>query len=110
MARLSCIGLICITLCAGGITLARQIGQSHALPLAAIFTTPDGTPCPEVCLFGAQPGKTTYQEAILLLQQHSVTRTLRRRESGNELLSIFESESADFDVEIAKSQDSDVLA
>jgi hypothetical protein len=110
MKRWGCIGLICIAVCAGAITLARRIGSTQVSPLAVIFTNPDGTPCPDVCLFGAQPGKTTYQEAILLVQQHPFTRALQRRESGNELISLFESQTSDFKMHITKSKDNDVLA
>jgi hypothetical protein len=110
MARLGCIGLICIAVCAGAITLARRIGSAQVSPLAVIFTNPDGTPCPNVCLFGAQPGKTGFEETISLLQQHPFTRALRRYESGDEFTSVFEDKGADFAVRIAKSQDNDVLA
>ncbi len=110
MRRVIYIVLILIAACAGTMVLARQIGQAHALPLAAIFTRPDGTPCAEVCLFGAVPGKTGYQETMLLLKQHPLTRSLRRRETGNELLSIFESKDGDFNILIARSQGNTALA
>lgn len=110
MARLGCIGLICIAVCAGAVTLARRIGGMRVSPLAAIFTMPDGTPCPEVCFFGVQPGKTSYQEAVLLVQKHPFTRLLHRNGRSNDRFSIFQSTDASFDVEFAKSLDGDELA
>ncbi len=110
MTRLSSVAFICIAVCAGAITLALRVGQSNALAQAAIFTAPDGTPCPEVCLFGAEPGKTSYAEAVRLLEQHPFTRALHLSVSSNERFSAFESKNAGFAVQIAKAWDSDTLA
>ncbi len=103
MRRIGCVGLICIALCAGGITLARRIGGTQVSPLAAIFTLPDGTPCPETCLFGVQPGKTSYDQAILLVQQHPFTRALRGNPSNIAAESLFGASDVSFMVEIAGS-------
>lgn len=110
MARLTCVALIGVALCAGAVTLARRVGLSSVLAQAAIFTAPDGTPCPEVCLFGAEPGKTSYTEAVRLLEQHPFTRALHRSVNSNENFSAFESKNAGFIVQIAKAWDSDTLA
>ncbi len=46
-------------------------------PLMPLFTMPDGSPCQMPCLFGIKAGETTLEDAIALVQTHSLTRNLR---------------------------------
>src|SRR5262249_11028164 len=39
-----------------------------------IFTNPDGSACQQPCLFGIRPGTTTYDQAVVLLKTHPLTR------------------------------------
>ena len=71
MARRLLIGaLVLIALFAGAITLTRAVGQGQPAEIEDIFTAPDGTPCPQLCLFGVTPGQTTAGQAAALLRAH----------------------------------------
>jgi hypothetical protein len=60
---------------AAAIFLARQIGLQRPNPsiLTKVFTNADGTPCNMPCAFGIEVGKTSFDDAILLLGQHPLT-------------------------------------
>src|SRR5579864_3430262 len=59
------------------IGLVRLIGGTQSVPLAMLFTQPDGTPCQRPCLFGVQPGQTSYKQAVELLRNHPFTQALQ---------------------------------
>ncbi len=59
-----------------GMLVARAIGGTQPNPVAAWRTNPDGSSCGESCLFGITPGVTTIDEAIKLIETHSLTRVL----------------------------------
>jgi hypothetical protein len=59
------------------IGMAPLIGGAQSAPLAMLFTKPDGTPCQRPCLFGVQPGLTSYTQAVELLRNHPFTRTFQ---------------------------------
>ncbi len=66
-------------LAAAMVSVSRLIGgHGHPLAVAAWFTNPDGATCERPCLFGIIPGETSYQDAIRLIEQHSLTRSLVR--------------------------------
>src|SRR5262249_16135091 len=56
----------------GGIRLGG--GKPPTPTLAQLFTNSDGSPCQQPCMFGIQPGKTTMDEAVILLGAHLLTR------------------------------------
>ena len=75
MARRLLVGALTLTvLFTLAITLTRAIGQRQSPDAEAIFTTPDGTPCPQVCLFGVAPGQTTAEQAAAMLRAHPLLR------------------------------------
>jgi len=41
-----------------------------------MFRNADGSPCATPCLFGIRPGVTPYNEALMILRQHPLTRDL----------------------------------
>jgi hypothetical protein len=55
------------------IGLARLIGSTQSARLAMLFTNWDTTPCQRPCLFGVQPGQTSYNQAVELLRHHPFT-------------------------------------
>src|SRR5260221_630421 len=61
------------------------IGASRKsdMQLALVSTNPDGTPCEEICLFGAQPEKMNYAQIQGLLMQHPFLRGLHLESRPN---------------------------
>jgi hypothetical protein len=74
MVRLTRFLLLSMLICTCGVVLTRWVGTRTLPALAAIFTTPDGLPCAQLCLFGVQPGLTTTPDAITLLTTHPLIR------------------------------------
>jgi hypothetical protein len=56
------------------ITLTRAVGRGQLPQAEGIFTMPDGTACPRLCLFGVMPGITTAAQAATLLRAHPLIR------------------------------------
>ncbi len=80
MRRLVRYAVALTILAAAIVSAARWIGRyGRPLAVAAWFTNPDGATCERPCLFGIIPGETSYQDAIRLIEQHSLTRSLVRR-------------------------------
>lgn len=59
------------------IGMAPLIGGAQSVHLATLFANPDGKPCQRPCLFGVQPGLTSYTQAVELLRNHPFTRTFQ---------------------------------
>jgi hypothetical protein len=76
MRRMLWITVIAFASLSAGIFFARHEGRQRTLPLSALFTSPDGTPCN--CLFGIRPGKTTLDEALRIVSTHPLARQLFR--------------------------------
>jgi hypothetical protein len=68
----------------GAVCGMRLLGGARPSPLSALFTNPDGTPCPHPCLFGIRPGISDQAEAASLLAAHPLTRTFKRDERSVE--------------------------
>lgn len=62
---------------------AWLVGNTQSNPLDVLFAAPDGSPCPMPCLFGVRPGQMTVDEALQILQQHPLTRKMRRQVLDN---------------------------
>src|SRR5579859_475753 len=62
----------------GAALLSRAVGAASPSPLDILFTNPDGSPCQMPCLFGVRPGQMTVDQAQQLLEQHPLTRTMRK--------------------------------
>src|SRR5512133_1699784 len=56
-----------------GIAYFIYVPPIHADPVHLLFTYPSGTACDHPCLFGVQPGKTSYADAFALLRAHPLT-------------------------------------
>jgi hypothetical protein len=57
--------------CAVLVVAARFAGSTRAdTHFAMLFTKPDGTRCTDACLFGVEPGHTTYADALNMLRTH----------------------------------------
>lgn len=69
------LALFFITL--GYLCIGKAIGGFRYDPMAGLFTYPDGSPCPMPCLFGIEPGKTSFQNAEIFIQTHPMTSNLR---------------------------------
>lgn len=69
--RLTLVLLLIHTL---GIAAVRALSDHVPTALETMFTTPDGAPCPQSCLFGVIPGVTTAEQAVQLLKDHPITR------------------------------------
>lgn len=52
----------------------------NASTFGALFTTPDGFRCGEMCLFGIRPGLTSLDDAQRMIAEHPLTRDLREIE------------------------------
>ncbi|MBX3062952.1 MAG: hypothetical protein KF726_08250 [Anaerolineae bacterium] len=74
MARWLRLTLILLLIHMLGVSLVRTLVHSVPTTLEKLFTSPDGMPCPQSCLFGVIPGVTTVTEAVRLLHDHPVTR------------------------------------
>src|SRR5262249_34087493 len=58
-----------------GATLAvHLVGGTRPMPVATLFSNPDGSPCQQACLFGIVPGQTTASDALLILKAHPLSR------------------------------------
>src|SRR5258708_25648147 len=55
------------------VTGARVLGSTQSTPISLLVTKPDGTPCPCACLFGVEPGKTSFTHVGELLRIHPFT-------------------------------------
>jgi len=74
MLRLSRFLVFSIFGCALSVVFTRWVGAASLPALASVFTTPDGLPCPQLCLFGVQPGTTRADAAVRLLTTHPLIR------------------------------------
>jgi hypothetical protein len=76
---------VCNLACAVLVLLARGVGTMAAPPaLAQVFTTADGQPCPQMCLFGVMPDLTLFVDVPALLAQHPLSRDLALRPASND--------------------------
>lgn len=80
MARLYRLALGCIGVLALLMLVGRLVGSTRPLPLAILFTNPDGSTCQRPCLFGIRPGETTFDQAFALLREHPFIRQAAPRE------------------------------
>jgi hypothetical protein len=76
MMRLLRLILIATSILTIPIFLIRQINGSQSSQFAMVFTNPDGSPCKMPCMFGIKPGETKYEDAVKLLREHPITRSL----------------------------------
>lgn len=60
--------LVCTAIFAGSLRYDPMIG---------LFTNPDGSRCEMPCLFGIRAGETTFEDVIILVQNHPMTHNLR---------------------------------
>jgi hypothetical protein len=84
MFRLIRLMLLLVITCAAAIFAARLVGRTRPVPLAILFTNPNGTPCPRPCLFGVQPGVTSFSDAVAMVRAHPFTRALGRDELSDQ--------------------------
>src|SRR5579871_4106812 len=59
------------------VSIARVVGQVQSSQLALLFANPNGSACQHPCLFGVQPGQTSYAQAVALLRTHPFTHSMR---------------------------------
>lgn len=60
---------------AASLLVMRLVGAARPPSLLERATSnPDGTPCDQACMFGIQPGETSGEEAMRLLEMHPLTR------------------------------------
>src|SRR5258708_7853668 len=78
MLRFYRLSFLLILAFVGVLVLIRLFNAGQASSFAALFNNPDGSICKGFCLFGVQPGETTPQTAVDLLQAHPLTRHLRQ--------------------------------
>lgn len=74
MQRLIVLAVLLSVTLGGSIVTARDRGRLYSPPLVGVFTTADGSRC--TCLFGIQPGKTLFDDAIRMVEQHPLARQL----------------------------------
>jgi hypothetical protein len=77
----------CVLFAGAAVAAPRLVAD----PAALIFTTPDGSRCEALCLFGIEVGETSYEEAIDLLEAHPLTRDMERADSLGRNGTIFRS-------------------
>ncbi|MFN7209756.1 MAG: hypothetical protein ACK4P1_05100 [Aggregatilineales bacterium] len=65
-------GALMVSALLGG---ARALGSAQDVDWRALFTAPDGAPCPRLCLFGVMPARHTPEEALEILRAHPLTRS-----------------------------------
>ena len=82
MKRLVCWCVVLNSLYIVFTVLAVLSARGQTNPFASMSMSPDGQACAMPCLFGIEPGVTTYQEAIRLLRQHPLTRQLQQIDSA----------------------------
>lgn len=84
--------------------------RRQPIPLASLFSDPDGVPCPTLCLFGIYQGVTTADEAVSLLKAHPLTRNLTilkgKNQQGPLRINAWNPDNSDLDLEIDFDQDS----
>jgi hypothetical protein len=61
-----------------GLFLGKSFSPSKSDVLGKLFAYPDGSLCKMPCLLGIQPGLTTPEQALVLIQEHTYTK-------GNEI-------------------------
>jgi hypothetical protein len=77
ISRLLRIALWLMIAFAAIITAACWAGSARAeTRFAMLFTYPDGRRCEHACLFGVQPGHTTFADALVLLRTHPFLESL----------------------------------
>ncbi|MCC7448334.1 MAG: hypothetical protein IT324_13015 [Anaerolineae bacterium] len=84
MFRLIRLTILLVITCGTAIFAARLVGRTRPVPLAILFTNPNGTPCPRPCLFGVQPGATSFSDAVAMVRAHPFTRALGRDEISDQ--------------------------
>lgn len=70
MLRINVLVLALMIIFLAVISAERRPGNTGSSELAVIFTSADGTPCHLPCLFGIEPGKTPFADAVNLLMSH----------------------------------------
>jgi hypothetical protein len=75
--------LIVTTLCTAAIGMTQWMTRQQPPPVLTIFTNPDGTPCDRPCLFGVQPGLTSFDRAVELLRAHPFTASFEPNLAGD---------------------------
>lgn len=108
MRRFVLVTLVLIAALSALVGGVRQAHRDDSSPLWLIFTNPDGTDCPKLCLFGLIPGAISFEEAVALLKLHPLTAELLQYEGGNEHISTFQDDQ--INVILVKSSQDDTLA
>jgi hypothetical protein len=57
-----------------GLVLGKSFSPSKSDVLGKLFANPDGLPCQKPCILGIQPGFTTPEQALELIQAHTYTK------------------------------------
>ncbi|MBX3065427.1 MAG: hypothetical protein KF726_20800 [Anaerolineae bacterium] len=66
--------LLLLLIITASLLAARLIGERRiSAALTTVMTSPDGTLCQQLCLFGIVPGQTSIAEADAILRSHSLT-------------------------------------
>jgi hypothetical protein len=64
------ITIVVMSLFLAAIVGVRTVSAAQKSPIVALFSTPDGSPCVQPCMFGVRPGETLFNDAVQLLKQH----------------------------------------
>src|SRR5262249_50436568 len=72
-----------IVLCAFSAGIIHDGSSQQPSSVLALFTKPDGTPCERPCLFGVQPGITSFDQALALLRAHPFTHRFEPNLAGD---------------------------
>jgi hypothetical protein len=76
MIRFSRLCLVLFGSFAAMLVTIRLVGAAQPDPASALFAGPDGSPCTMPCMFGIQPGETTLDETLRLIETHQVLSTM----------------------------------
>ena len=77
MLRLFRLMLVLIAVHITLIGVAHLLTRNEHPAFLDLFTNPDGTLCERPCLFGIQPGETSMDEALVILQTHWLLTNVR---------------------------------
>lgn len=80
MRRLFALTAVLLALWAALIGVVRLGAEMRPSRFAAMFTLPDGSACPALCILGIMPGETPFAQIIPILHQHPLSASTNIRE------------------------------
>lgn len=92
MSRLLRLTIALTMLCVTAILAIKAFGSSQLNPVSEWFTNVNGSPCALPCLFGIQPGITSYEDALNIIATHPATHSMQPDSRNNALTASFGNE------------------